>query len=227
MPSPSPTFFNQIGYTFKDPALLKLALTHSSVEDTELSNQRLEFLGDAVIGLVVAESLYDTHPDVEEGPLDHMRAYIVRGASLVRCARQIGLENELLIGTAHREHRSDPSDGMLEDAFEALVGAIFIDGQITAAKDFIHRTMVDLFMEASSATNHRNPKGLLQEWTQQEYNGQTPVYVELPTSGPDHARIYAAAVKFQGKELGRGTGSSKKVAEIAAAKAALKKIRAI
>ena len=208
-------------HNFQDESLLKLALTHSSCDRVGGDNQRLEFLGDAVLDLIVAESLYAKFPEADEGALDRCRASIVNGNSLASAATAKGLGEYLKVGEAQRQHHPEPSKAMLEDALEALIGAIYLDGGIKAARD----TIMHLFGKQIEAivltTSSQNPKGKLQEWSQKNRKGEVPSYAELPTEGADHERTYTAAVSLSGKELGRGTGSSKKAAEAKAAQAAL------
>ncbi len=213
-----------IGYSFKKPQLLELALTHSSCDLATGDNQRLEFLGDAVLDLVIAEALYQTYDRIDEGTLDRLRAGIVNGKSLAKKALQIGLDRNLQVSDAHREHHPEPSHAMLEDALEALIGAIFLDSGLDDAR----RTILQLFgqniREADISNLSKNPKGRLQEWAQQVHDGATPEYQSIAEEGPDHDRHYTVSVSLQGQELAQGAGSSKKAAESAAAKAALKKL---
>ena len=208
-------------HNFQDESLLKLALTHSSCDRVGGDNQRLEFLGDAVLDLIVAESLYAKFPEADEGTLDRCRASIVNGKSLARAATAKGLSEYLEVGEAQRQHHPEPSKAMLEDALEALIGAIYLDGGMKAARE----TIMHLFGKQIEAilltTGSQNPKGKLQEWSQKNRKGEVPSYAELPAEGADHERTYTAAVSLSGKELGRGTGSSKKAAETKAAQAAL------
>ena len=208
-------------HNFQDESLLKLALTHSSCDRVGGDNQRLEFLGDAVLDLIIAESLYAKFPEADEGALDRCRASIVNGKSLARAATAKGLGEYLEVGEAQRQHHPEPSKAMLEDALEALIGAIYLDGGIKAARE----TIMHLFGKQIEAivltTGSQNPKGKLQEWSQKNRKGEVPSYAELPAKGADHERTYTAAVSLSGKELGRGTGSSKKAAEAKAAQAAL------
>ena len=208
-------------HNFQDESLLKLALTHSSCDRVGGDNQRLEFLGDAVLDLIVAESLYAKFPGADEGALDRCRASIVNGKSLARAATAKGLGKYLEVGEAQRQHHPEPSKAMLEDALEALIGAIYLDGGIKAARE----TIMHLFGKQIEAivltTGSQNPKGKLQEWSQKNRKGEVPSYAELPAEGADHERTYTAAVSLSGKELGRGTGSSKKAAEAKAAQDAL------
>jgi ribonuclease-3 len=224
MPHPLNPFETKIGYRFTDINLLELALTHPSCDAEHGDNQRLEFLGDAVLDLVVAQALYENNPDFDEGALDHMRASLVNGKALAAHSRALGVGSILQVSEAQRQHHPEPSSGMLEDALEALIGAIHLDGGIEAARSFILQTLGDALRTAAESGSKGNPKGRLQEWTQQHHEGAVPDYVALPEEGPDHARIYSAAAQLDGKELGRGQGSSKKSAETAAAAHALEQL---
>lgn len=224
-PSPSPCIESITLHPFQDDALLQLALTHSSCDLPTGDNQRLEFLGDAVLDLIIAETLFQRFPQADEGALDRCRASIVNGKSLARVAAAQGLAAHLQVSEAHRQHHPEPSHAMLEDALEALIGAVYLDGGIGAARQSILHlfgSQIDA-IELSSST--QNPKGKLQEWAQKHHEGEVPAYEELPFEGPDHDRRYNAAVFLGGKELGRGSGRSKKTAEAEAAKAALKNLQ--
>lgn len=213
-----------LGHRFNDPALLKLALTHSSCDRSEGNNQRLEFLGDAVLDLAIADRLYADFPDADEGALDHGRASLVNGKSLAAIARKVNLGQHLEVGDAHRKHHPDPSKAMLEDALEALIGAVFLDAGYEAARKAIYQLLEQPLKELELSEGTKNPKGRLQEWSQEAHDGLVPRYQELEAEGPDHARRYGATVHLGDEELGRGYGSSKKAAEAAAAQAALKNI---
>jgi ribonuclease III len=214
-------FEKQIGYQFQNATLLELALTHPSCGLENGDNQRLEFLGDAALGLIVAEALYENNPDFDEGALDHMRASLVNGKALAASARELDMGKFLQVSSAQRQHHPEPSSAMLEDAFEALIGAIHIDGGFDAARAFIHRIFGNAISAASEVCSTGNPKGRLQEWAQRQFDGAVPIYKDVSEEGPDHARIYTATVTLNDKELGRGRGSSKKAAESDAAKNAL------
>jgi ribonuclease-3 len=221
MPSSDSLFEPITQHSFRDDSLLKLALTHSSCDRPGGDNQRLEFLGDAVLDLVIAETLYGRFPQADEGALDRGRAGIVNGKSLARLAAAQGLGKYLEVGDAHRQHHAEPSKAMLEDALEALIGAIYLDGGLEAARKSILHLFSDQIEAIELTTGSQNPKGKLQEWSQKHHDGEVPIYTELPAEGPDHDRRYRAAVLLGGQELGRGIGSSKKTAEANAAKAAL------
>ena len=211
-------------HDFQDESLLRLALTHSSCDRVSGDNQRLEFLGDAVLDLIIAETLYIKFPEADEGALDRCRASIVNGKSLARVATAKGLGKYLEVGDAHRQHHPVPSKAMLEDALEALIGAVYLDGGIKAARETILHLFDSQIEALVLATGSQNPKGKLQEWSQKHHKGEVPTYGELSAEGADHERSYTATVSLCGKELGRGIGSSKKTAEAKAAKAALENL---
>lgn len=210
----------ELGHSFSDGGLLELALRHPSC-GAGPDNQRLEFLGDAVLDLVLAESLYQAHPEAPEGKLDRMRAGLVNGRALAALARRLRLEAALEVGEAHREHRPEPSDAMLEDALEAVLGALFLDAGFEKARLVIRDLLKDAIEAAEARFAPGNPKSRLQEWSQRTQAGAVPEYACLEASGPGHARRYRVAVRLAGRELGRGEGGSKKMAELAAAEAAL------
>jgi ribonuclease-3 len=212
---------NRLSYQFNDPNLLQCALTHSSLSAQEIDNQRLEFLGDAILGLLVAEKLYQDYPDDDEGALDHMRAGLVNGKTLALVAKELEIGAALQMSEAHRLHRPEPSQAMLEDALEAVIGAIYLDGGLEAVRPVVTKIFAAGF---ANAANFRegNPKSRLQEWSQKNHQGAIPIYLEVDCVSPGHAKRFQSSVTLNGKELGTGFGSSKKIAECAAAEAALK-----
>ena len=217
-------FQKRLGYTFKKPELLELALTHPSVSH-ELgekmgNNQRLEFLGDAVLQLIISAELYKRFPARDEGSLSKARARLVNREALAERAREIHLGKELSLsrGEDRNDGRNRPS--ALADAFEAVVGAIYLDGGFIKVKKFIHTQFANQFAEADSGRHKGNPKGELQEILQGK-SAVAPEYRLLETEGPDHARSFICAVRHSGRELARGSGKSKKNAEMNAAAAAI------
>jgi ribonuclease-3 len=222
-----------LGLTFKDLDLLRLALTHRSVihdwsaampdmpppPADRQSNERLEFLGDAVLGYVVADYLYHRYPESPEGLLTAKRVSLVRAERLVRWAREINLADYLYLGQGEKV-TENARDRMLAGAFEALVGALTLDRGFREAqrflKKFITRDEAEMLAELSEA----NPKGRLQELLQEKHR-TPPVYRILHEEGPAHARTFTAEVLMKGEPLGVGTGASKRDAEEAAAIAAL------
>jgi len=213
-----------IAHTFEDESLLQLALTHSSCDLPTGDNQRLEFLGDAVLDLVIAEALFNQFPEANEGALDRCRAGIVNGQSLAQVAAARGLGAHLKVSEAHRQHHPEPSRAMLEDTVEALIGAVYLDGGMEAARRTIHTLFGEQLDACELTEGSQNPKGQLQEWSQKALDGAVPVYSALDAEGPDHDRRYVAAVQLEGRELGRGSGRSKKAAEVAAAAEALRNL---
>ncbi|MBI1839359.1 MAG: ribonuclease III [Verrucomicrobia bacterium] len=218
----------KLGYRFHSAELLSLALTHPSVaHETAGSaqhNQRLEFLGDAVLGLVITHELFVRFPGFGEGPLTKARAQLVNRRTLAAQARQLNLGAYLILsrGEELSGGRSRPS--ALADCFEAVSGAIFLDGGYDQAREFILRCFHDGFGEVNEIPNLDNPKGELQE-TLQTHSNQPPEYELTSVSGPDHDRLFECRVKHAGMELGRGLGKSKKEAESMAALAALKTLQ--
>jgi len=219
----------RLGYEFRDEGLLRLALTHPSVAH-ELPgntphNQRLEFLGDSVLGLVLTGELYEKFPTLGEGPLTKARAQMVNRRTLAAEARRLGIGEHLILSRGEEASGGRERPSALADAFEALLGAIFLDGGYAAARQFILRCFRDEFGELTEIPNLENPKGELQELLQSR-SPEAPQYELTFTSGPDHDRVFECAVFHQSLELGRGRGKTKKEAESQAALAALRSLRA-
>lgn len=218
----------RIGYQFQDMGLLRLALTHPSVTHEQgrliQHNQRLEFLGDAVLGLVLTRELYDKFPNASEGPLTKARAQMINRRTLAEQARRIELQNDLILSRGEEANLGRSRASALADGFEALIGAIFIDGGFDAARAFVLRSFREAFGELTSIPTLDNPKGELQEILQAR-SSEAPQYVVAGETGPDHDRDFECIVMHGGVELGRGRGKSKKAAESEAAFAALRRIR--
>jgi ribonuclease-3 len=187
-------------------------------------NQRLEFLGDAVLGLVLTSELYARFPDVSEGPLTKARAQMVNRRTLASQAKQIGLGDKLILSRGEETTGGRDRPSNLADAYEALLGAIFMDGGYEHAREVILRSFRDAFGELKVIPNLENPKGELQEMLQAE-SPDPPEYEMTSVTGPDHDRMFECAVYHDGVELGRGKGKSKKAAESEAATAALARLR--
>lgn len=215
----------RIRYAFRDPAHLERALTHASwLQDNPEStgnNQRLEFLGDSVLQLVLTEALYALYPDGTEGELTKRRAILGRGQFLARLAREIGLDACLRLGANEEASGGRGRDAALEDAFEALVGAVNIDGGIEGARRTVLGIYGDISGRLAAGEGNANPKGRLQEIVQPLHGNQALRYEVLATEGADHERKYEVAVFLLERRIGSGRGSSKKVAEEEAARAAL------
>lgn len=218
-----------IGVRFKDPSILRTALTHRSVlhhwaaagllPSGLQSNERLEFLGDAVLGAIAAEHLYARFPDADEGALTRRRVALVRAETLVRWARAIDLGDYLYLGQGERVTEG-ARDRMLAGAFEALVGAIALDRGQREARRFVRPFLAQGVPEAVAAPAETNPKGLLQEVLQERFR-RSPVYRVLGIAGPDHARVFTVTASLDDRVLGQGSGVSKREAEQHAAQAAL------
>jgi ribonuclease III len=219
----------RLGYSFRDEDLLRLALTHPSVAHEQGAavqhNQRLEFLGDAVLQLILTGELYQKFPALGEGPLTKARAQMVNRRALASQGRRLGLGEHLIVSRGEEVSGGRERPSALADAFEALLGAIFLDCGYEAARDFVLRQFLEEFGELEVVPNLENPKGELQEILQAN-STEAPQYQLEAVSGPDHDRLFESAVYHQGVELGRGKGKSKKEAESQAALAALESLRA-
>jgi len=219
---------SQLGYHFRDPELLRLALTHPSVAHEQgvpiQHNQRLEFLGDAVLQLILTRELYRNFPAFDEGPLTKARAKLVNRRSLAEKGRSLGLGNYLILSHGEEIHGGRDRPSTLADAFEAVLGAIFIDGGFDAASAFLSGLFQDALGELSVIPILENPKGELQEFLQAR-SAEAPEYRVVSASGPDHDRVFECTVRHAGVELARGVGKSKKAAESEAALAALTRLR--
>jgi ribonuclease III len=217
-----------LGYLFKDEGLLRLALTHPSVAHEQGAfvqhNQRLEFLGDAVLQLILTRHLYDNFPGFGEGPLTKARAQLVNRRTLAEHGRRLGLGEYLIMSRGEELNNGRERPAALADAFEALLGAIFLDGGFEQAEEIIVRQFRDSFGELNGLPNLENPKGELQEFLQSQSPEPVQYCVES-IDGPDHDRVFECTVQYRGSEIGRGKGKSKKEAETQAALAALLKLR--
>lgn len=223
LPAPLAALSDRLGHAFRAPALLVEALTHPSyVQDHPEAaphNQRLEFLGDAVLQIVIADALFRLFPDVREGLLTRRRAILVNRHMLATLARELGAETALRFGKSEARGAELPS--ALSDAFEALVGAVYLDSDFPTVRAVVLRVYGDLEARLSANEGHDNPKGRLQEIVQPKHGNEALRYELLATNGEDHAREYEVAVLLLDREIGRGKGSSKKTAEEEAARAAL------
>lgn len=214
----------RLGYKFKDENLLRLAITHPSVSHeqgaTAQHNQRLEFLGDAVLQLALTCELYKKFPTLGEGPLTKARAQLVNRRTLCQRGQQLDLGNYLFMSRGEEISGGRTRPSALADTYEAVIGAIFLDGEFAEASNFILRHYQDIVGELEVIPNLDNPKGELQELLQSSCP-EPPNYRLEAVTGPDHDRVFECTVQYKGKELGRGTGKSKKEAESLAALSAL------
>lgn len=213
----------KIGYTFSNPELLKTALTHTSYanERKKTSYERLEFLGDSVLGFVSADFLYAHKPEIPEGRMTKIRSEKVCSQGLSKAARALNLGQYILVGHGEEHSGGRNRRSLLEDVMESVIGAIYLDGGMEEARKFILNFILeDIRFEEESGFN---PKGTLQEILQE--NGDADIiYEQLSVTGPDHDPTFVYRVLFNGKELGRGSGKSKKEAEGNAAQQAIDKI---
>lgn len=213
--------------TFNNPALLECALTHSSYanehpEEQIADNERLEFLGDAVLDFVSGAWLFEQFPEYDEGRLTSIRAALVRVSTLARFARQVGLPERLRLGKGEIDTGGRNRDNILGDAFEALLGALYLDQGIEAARKFVVPLLAQATPAIIQAKLDRDAKSHLQEWSQGVL-GVTPRYKLVATEGPDHARVFTVEVRLGDLVAGVGRGSSKQTAEQLAARAALER----
>jgi ribonuclease-3 len=216
---------HRIGHAFRDPALLARALTHPSwLQDhpgADESNQRLEFLGDAVLQLILTEALFALFPAEREGTLSKRRAALANGAFLARLARELGIPAGLRLGGSEEAGGGRDKAAALEDACEALVGAVYLDSDLPTVRRVVLGWYGDLAARLAKVEDGENPKGRLQERIQPAHGNEALRYDVVAVEGADHARAYEIAVSLHDRELGRGRGPSKKLAEEAAARAAL------
>ena len=218
----------KLNYTFRDPALLSEALCHSSYANEHRSahlnsNERLEFLGDSVLGFVTAEFLFVQHPDLPEGDLTRIRAVLVCEQSLYEVAKKLDLGRYLKLGRGEEAGGGRQRTSILADATEAVFAAVYLDGGIVAASALIHRLLLDAEREEAVEERRRDYKTALQELVQRQAD-QVLTYRMVGEEGPDHAKTFVAEVLLNGEPLGRGSGHSKKEAEQAAARSALESL---
>lgn len=215
---------NRIGYKFRNSLLLAEALTHPSLayetQRPHFDNQRLEYLGDAVLQLVLTEHLYHQFPQFTEGNLTKLRSRLVSRPALQAYANRFDLGDYLLMGKGEEASGGRNRPSTLADAFESLVGAIYLDGGLEAAKAFIMRQCREALLEIHDAPDEINPKGQLQEILQ-AISPISPTYRIISEEGPDHCKQFRSKVFWEALELGDGSGNSKKEAEINAASNAL------
>jgi ribonuclease-3 len=218
---------DKLGYQFDDVSYLKRALTHRSYltehDGVDHDNQRLEFLGDAVLGMVVAETLFRRDREVDEGVLSKRQSQLVRGSALADMARELDLGAYLKLGKGEAMTGGRDRESLLADAYEALLAAIYLDGGLAPVKaviEALHGPELKNVLEGRSPSDF---KSRLQEWTQKEY-GIQPDYVIVAESGPAHDKEFVSRVDIGGREMGRGEGRSKQRAEQRAAAEALERL---
>ena len=216
---------------FRDPSLLERALTHRSylneypglaLED----NERLEFLGDAVLDFVTGAWLYNRFPELPEGRLTSLRAALVKTDALAELALRIGLNEHLRLGKGESDSGGRGRTSLLADAFEAVLGALYLDQGLDAVKDYVEGLLPEEVDRILAEQGDRDAKSILQEWSQAEY-GITPRYRTVSEAGPDHAKSFTVEARIGDKVVGRGEGLSKQAAAQAAASDALKRSNVI
>ena len=216
---------DRLNYQFKSKELLRIALSHpslsSEIRPAPPDNQRLEYLGDAVVELAISSHLYHRFPDLKEGTLTKLRASVVSKPALAKAARSIDLGSLLLMSNGESGSGGRERDSNLADAFESIAGAIFLDSGLEAATTVVLQLLAPQLDELNPSKAQGNFKGELQEILQ-KITTHSPTYQVLSEEGPPHKRNFICIVTWQNKELGQGRGSSKKAAEAAAAQAALK-----
>lgn len=216
---------NKLNYTFQNPELLSEALSHSSYANEHRaaglsSNERLEFLGDSVLGFVTAEFLFVQHPDLPEGDLTRIRAALVCEQSLYEVAQKLELGRYLKLGRGEEAGGGRSRTSILADATEAVFASVYLDGGIGAASTLIHRVLLDAEREEVVEERRRDYKTALQELVQRQAD-QVLTYCMTGEEGPDHDKTFLAEVQLNGVGIGTGSGHSKKEAEQSAAKTAL------
>jgi ribonuclease-3 len=225
MPTSAVELADRLGLTFDDPAILAEALVHSSYinehpEGSGVSNERLEFLGDAVLSLVISESLFKSYPDEPEGVLTTRRAAIVSTRGLARIAERLGIGDALVLGQGAENSGERQRSSVLAGLFEAIVAAIYVDGGLEAVRDFILVSASPELEAGLPIDALKAPKSRLQE---QAFviSGRAPSYRVVSMTGPDHDRRFVVEASIDGTALGQGEGSSRREAETMAAEAAL------
>ncbi|MBI4026099.1 MAG: ribonuclease III [Verrucomicrobia bacterium] len=217
----------QLGHRFRNPSLLQLALTHPSWgherKQPSPHNERLEFLGDAVLELAISDHLYHLFPDMPEGHLTKMRAHLVNRSALTEMAKEVNLGDHLLLGKAEAAHGGRERPSNLANAMEAVIGAIFLDGGYTAARAFAIAQVDPRLKKLSDNPEPENAKGILQE--RLHAVGLNPVYRITSETGPAHRKQFEAQVEVHGRVVGKGAGLTKKEAETRAAMSALSALR--
>jgi len=219
---------NRIGYRFKDPQYLVSALRHRSILNKENlgrheSNERLEFLGDAVLDFVIAEYFYHLFPGMVEGQLTKLRSVIVSGTSLVGAAKRIDLGEFLIVSENEDRAGGRNRASILEDAFEALIGAMYLDGGVKPTRTFIESHLLDNWREIVTKDEYVNFKSLVLEHAQAN-SWDSPEYRLVDETGPDHSKRFVVEIFLNGVSYGKGEGTSKKTAEQRAASVAAAKL---
>ena len=220
----------RLGLNFENPALLTRAMTHRSFlnENSNASedNERLEFLGDAVLDFVVGAWVYHHCPEMAEGDLTRMRSALVRNEQLAEFARQLDLGQAMRMGRGESASGGRERDGLLGSTFEALIGALYLDGGLPKVESFMEPLLASVRERVIMRAEIYDPKSRFQEWAQSAKLG-TPKYVTVGASGPDHAKLFEVEVRIKDQTYGSGTGPSKQIAAQVAAQTALESLSII
>jgi len=210
----------RIGHAFRDPALLVAALTHASGAQHRLaSNERLEFLGDAILGFLVCEKLYHLFPESLEGDLTRIKSVVVSRETCSRISEQLQLVDFLIVGKGLAVNRPVPTS-VLSDLFESLVAAVYLDSGMEAVRPIVERLLGPEIEQVASGALGSNHKSLLQQWAQRDY-GVTPTYEVVEEAGPDHSKSFCVSAQIGGRRYAPAWGRNKKEAEQRAASNAL------
>jgi len=213
-----------LGYSFSDPSLLLAALTHSSAKsEANASNERKEFLGDAILGMTISEYLYRTYPSYTEGDLTKIKSVVVSRRTLARVSNQLGLRDYLRVGRGIADRSAIPRS-LLANAFEAVVAAVYLDAGLEPAREFVLRHLASEVEAVEDNRHERNHKSMLQQYSQQHLNA-TPEYEVVKEEGPDHVKMFHVVTIIDGRQHGSGWGKSKKQAEQRAAESTLNTLK--
>lgn len=213
----------RLGYEFRDPALVVRALTHASIAGSRCeSNERLEFLGDSVLGLVCCERVFSLYPDLLEGEMTKIKSTVVSRQTCAVLARDLRLDDLLLLGKGMKVHKVLPQS-LSAALLESLIGAMYLDGGLDAAREFLLPMLDPLIRRAYASGHQENFKSVLQQVSQQRF-GQSPTYMVLDEKGPDHAKCFELCVEVDGRRYPSCWGASKKAAEQQAALLALNEL---
>ena len=216
-----------VGYTFKNPAIMLRALTHSSVADDRISsNERLEFLGDSVLGLIVCQRIFEVYPDLLEGEMTKIKSVAVSRNTCAAIAKKIGLEDLLILGKGIRGREGGLPHSLAAAALESTIAAVYIDGGLEPAARWLGPLLDEHIDRAYSSGHQQNFKSVLQQHVQRRYQ-ETPEYTLLEQDGPDHAKTFRVSVKILGTTYEPGEGASKKQAEQKAALIALQALEIV
>ncbi|NQZ58819.1 MAG: ribonuclease III [Lentisphaeraceae bacterium] len=213
-----------ISYKFKSASLLMQAMTHRSYsfekKAKHVDNQRLEFFGDAVLELIASEYLFEAYPECTEGDLTKMRSAITRGEALYDLAQKLDLDSYMYVGKGESRLKGKNQEKRVIDAFEALLGALYLDGGMEVARDFYFTVARQCWSDPYELMLQQNPKGSLQELTQERFS-KRPVYVTKDIKGDDHEPLFDVEIHMSGEVIARGQGRNRKSAEELAARAAI------